>query len=81
MYKNWVAAGIYEKGREIDKSLYKEMYYNEQKGFVRAEANGSCLAFEGKDVDVLCTMSPMGRAIMKVELWDNVSSQTPQQSF
>lgn len=81
IYKNWVAVGIYDKGKECDESLYKEMYYNkEQKGFVREEAKGSILLFEGKDLDIMCTMSPMGRAIMKVEVWDKLFTMA-QQAF
>lgn len=82
LYKNWVAVGIYELGRDCDESLYKEMYYNkDQKGFVRAEATGSGLVYEGKNLDVMVTMSPLGRAIMKVELWDKVFSQMAQQHY
>ncbi|XP_042253799.1 DELTA-actitoxin-Afr1a-like [Thunnus albacares] len=77
MYKNWFAVGIYAKGKECDESLFKEMYYNkEQKGFIREEAHGSGLTFEGRQLDIKATMSPMGRAIMKVELWDKLF--TPQ---
>ncbi|XP_070782949.1 DELTA-actitoxin-Afr1a-like [Enoplosus armatus] len=73
MYKNWLALGIYELDKECDESLYKEMYYNkEQKGFVREEAKGCGLSFEGKNLDLMATMSPMGRAIMKVEVWEKV---------
>lgn len=69
-YENWAAIGIYDVSKECDEKLYKEMYYNkEQQNFVREKGNGCCLKFEGKDLVVMCTMSPMGRAIMKVELW------------
>lgn len=82
LYQNWVAVGIYDKDKECDESLYKEMYYNkEQQSFVWAEAHGSCLMYEGKQLDILCTMSPMGRAIMKVELWDKLFTPITQQAF
>ncbi|XP_038130162.1 DELTA-stichotoxin-Hcr4a-like [Cyprinodon tularosa] len=80
LYKNWIAIGIYDKSKECNESLYKEMYYNkEQNGFVRQESNGSGLTFQGRGVDVKATMSPMGRCIMKVEIWDKVFSQMEQQ--
>lgn len=82
LYKNWVAVGIYEQGKECDKKLYEEMYYNkEQQGFVRQEAEGSCLTYEGKNLDIMCTMSPLGRAIMKVEVWDKSYFQVRQSPY
>lgn len=76
-YKNWFALAIYKKDKECNEKMYKEMYYNKEEGFVRMEANGSGLTFEGNNLDIKGTMSPMGRAIMKVEVWDKLF--TPQQ--
>lgn len=82
LYKNWVAVGIYKQGKECNESLFKEMYNNkDQKGFVRAEAKGCGLTHEGNSLDIMCTMSPMGRAILKVEVWDKTLSQMTQHSF
>lgn len=73
-YKNWAAVGSYEKERETDEKLYKEMYYEKnQQNFAREEAHGSCITYEGKEVLIMCTMSPLGRSIMKVEVWDKSS--------
>lgn len=70
LYENWAAVGIYDVSKEVDEEMYKEMYYSrEQEHFAREKGDGCCLKFEGKDLVVMCTMSPMGRAIMKVELW------------
>lgn len=79
LYKNWLAVGVYQQGRDCNKSLYEEMYYNhQQKSFVREEAKGNGLVFEGNNVDIKATMSPMGRAIMKVEVWEkNYQMQNP----
>ncbi|KAK6291040.1 hypothetical protein J4Q44_G00385610 [Coregonus suidteri] len=79
IYKNWFAVGIFNKGRACDESLYKEMYYEKnQKGFIREEANGSGINYEGNYLDIKATMSPMGRAIMKVEVWDKLFTSNQQ---
>ncbi|XP_077595232.1 DELTA-actitoxin-Aeq1b-like [Stigmatopora nigra] len=71
LFKNWVAVGIFPVARETNRRLYKEMYaYWELKGFARQEGNGCGLTYESDKMDVMVTMSPMGKAIMKVELWD-----------
>lgn len=74
IYKNWVAVGIYDQPpnnqEKSTKKLYEEMYYKNQTSFTRAEANGCCIVYKGKVLDVMCTISPTGRSIMKVELWD-----------
>lgn len=80
LYKNWFAVGIYPKGRECDQALYKEMYYQKhQKGFVREEANGSGINHEGNYLDIRATMCPLGRAIIKVEVWDKLFTPHDQQ--
>lgn len=78
-YQNWAAVGIYDQGRPTDENLYKEMY-NDKKmdNFTRREADGSNITFEGKVLDVMCTMSPLGRAIMKVEVWEKNFSNAEQ---
>ncbi|XP_014048388.1 DELTA-stichotoxin-Hcr4a [Salmo salar] len=79
VYKNWFAVGIFNKGRACDVSLYKEMYNEKnQKGFIREEANGSGISYEGNYLDIKATMSPMGRAIMKVEVWDKLFTPSQQ---
>ncbi|XP_012674541.2 DELTA-stichotoxin-Hcr4b-like [Clupea harengus] len=81
VYKNWYAIGFYPKGKECDEALYKEMYYDkEPKGFVRMEANGSGLTFQGSNLDIKATMCPMEKAIMKVEVWDKMFTPSMQQS-
>ncbi|XP_039990809.1 DELTA-stichotoxin-Hcr4a-like [Xiphias gladius] len=82
MYKNWLAVGIYREGKECNEALYKEMYYNKkQEGFVREEANGSGITYEGASLDIKATMSPMGRAILKVEVWDKLFSPQMHQQY
>ncbi|XP_019962900.1 DELTA-actitoxin-Afr1a-like [Paralichthys olivaceus] len=81
MYKNWFAVGIYQQGKECNEGLYKEMYYNKEQGFKRMEAVGSGVTFEGSNLDIKATMSPMGRAIMKVEVWDKLFSPPMGQHY
>ncbi|CAG02807.1 unnamed protein product [Tetraodon nigroviridis] len=72
-YNNWFAVGIYETGTKCNEGLYKQMY-NEKKqaehGFVREKANGSGINYVGGNLDIRATMNPLGKAIMKVEVWD-----------
>ncbi|KAF1373508.1 hypothetical protein PFLUV_G00239610 [Perca fluviatilis] len=80
VYKNWMALGIYNVDKECNEALYKEMYYSkEQTGFVRQEARGSGLTFEGKTLDIKATMSPMGKAMLKLEVWDKLFTPMMQQ--
>ncbi|XP_033501393.1 actinoporin-like protein [Epinephelus lanceolatus] len=84
LYKNWFAVGIYKKGRNCDKDLYKEMYYEKKQtehGFVREEATGSGINYVGNYLDIKATMSPLENAIMKVEVWDKLFTPMGQQSY
>ncbi|XP_029953891.1 DELTA-sagatoxin-Srs1a-like [Salarias fasciatus] len=81
MYKNWAAVGIYEVSRDVDEVLYKEMYFNkEQVAFERQEAKGSVLVFKGTYLDLMVTMSPLGRCMMKVEVWEKMFNPPTGQS-
>lgn len=72
-YNNWFAVGIYKRGTKCDEGLYKQMYYEKKQaehGFVREKANGSGISYVGSNLDIRATMNPLGKAIMKVEVWD-----------
>lgn len=84
LYKNWFAVGIYKRGRNCDKDLYKEMYYEKNQhehGFVREEATGSGINYMGNRLDIRATMCPLGKAIMKVEVWDKLLTPMGQQAY
>jgi len=46
---------------------------------LREEASGSGINFEGKCLDIRATMCPLGRAIIKLEVWDKMVSPISQQ--
>lgn len=72
-YKNWLAVGIFEHTRECDEKLYEHMYESKDfANFVRQEANGSGLTYNGRAVDVRACMSDEGRAIVKLEVYDKM---------
>lgn len=72
IYQNWMAVGVFEKTKACDKELYKLMY--EGKDFQqlkRCQGDGNGLMHSDKGVDVRSCMSSEGRAIIKLELYDN----------
>ncbi|KAG7492320.1 hypothetical protein MATL_G00013110 [Megalops atlanticus] len=72
-YKNWLGVGIFEHTRACDEALYKHMYYEKDfTNFTRAEANGSGVEYKGRVVDLRATMSNVGRAIIKLEIYDKM---------
>lgn len=84
LYKNWFAVGIYKKSRNCDKDLFKQMYYEKKQkehGFVREEATGSGINYVGGHLDIKATMNPLGKSIMKVEVWDKVFTPLSQQPY
>lgn len=84
LYKNWFAVGIYKSDRSCDEELFKEMYYEKKQkehGFVREEAVGSGINYEGANHDIKATMNPLKKAIMKVEVWDKLFTPMGQQSY
>lgn len=84
LYKNWFAVGLYKKGRECDEALFKEMYYEKKQqehGFVREEATGSGINYVGNYLDIKATMGPLGKAVMKVEVWDKLFTPPGQQRY
>ncbi|KAM4526644.1 DELTA-stichotoxin-Hmg2b-like isoform 1-T2 [Fundulus diaphanus] len=72
-YKNWIAVGIFEHTRPCDEKLYDTMYNGKDfTNFVRQEGNGSGMVYQGRDLDVRACMSDVGKAIIKLELYDKM---------
>ncbi|KAM6905543.1 uncharacterized protein FYW49_015558 [Xenentodon cancila] len=72
-YKSRLAVGVMEQSRSGDKHLYDQMYDGKDlSNFTRSEANGCGLEYKATYVDVRARMSTVGRAIVKVELYDKM---------
>ena len=73
LYKNRLAVGVVENSCACDKHLYDQMYDGKDlSNFTRSEANGSGLEYKASYVDLRATMSTIGNAIVKVDLYDKM---------
>lgn len=73
LYKNRLAMGVIDQSHACDKKLYDQMYDGKDlSNFSRSDANGSGLVYKAKYVDLRATMSSIGKAIVKVELYDKM---------
>ncbi|XP_029945920.1 bryoporin-like [Salarias fasciatus] len=73
LYKNKLAVGVVEQSRACDKTLYDQMYDGKDVSkFTRSEQSGSGLEYKATYVDVRATMSSVGKAIVKLELYDKM---------
>ncbi|XP_026998868.2 DELTA-sagatoxin-Srs1a-like isoform X3 [Tachysurus fulvidraco] len=68
-YNNHLALGIFEKHISCNSQLFYNMYYTDGP-FTREMATGSEVMYSGQGIRVKGTMSPAGKAIMKVEFRD-----------
>ncbi|AWP18138.1 putative cytolysin Src-1-like [Scophthalmus maximus] len=72
-YKNWLGVGIFEHTHACDGKLFDQMYNKKDfTNFVRHEADGSGVKYEGRVVDLRACMSDQGKAIIKLELYDKM---------
>lgn len=70
-YENWLAVGVFENTEGCDKKLYKLMYNGKDfTHFKRGKGDGNGLVHSDKGVDVRSAMSSEGRAIIKMEVYD-----------
>ncbi|XP_034394335.1 bryoporin [Cyclopterus lumpus] len=73
LYKNRLAVAVVEHSRACDKQLYKQLYDGKDlSGLTRSETHGCGLIYQTSYFDVRATMSSIGKAIVKVELYDKM---------
>ncbi len=73
LYKNRLAVGMVGTSRDCDKHLYEQLYDGKDlSNFVRSEDAGSGLLYKADYVDLRATMSSVGKAIIKVEIYDKM---------
>ncbi|XP_066539096.1 uncharacterized protein [Hoplias malabaricus] len=65
-YTNWFALGFFKPDVPCDDALFNQMYY-EGGLFQRQKGTGCCLSYSDKQFVVKGTMSPQGKAVMKLE--------------
>ncbi|XP_059895051.1 bryoporin-like [Gadus macrocephalus] len=75
LYKNRLAVGVVEASRACDKALYETMYGGKDLSMcASSEADGSGMAYKTGQVELRATMSSIGKAIVKVELYDKMTN-------
>ncbi|CAJ1076158.1 bryoporin-like [Xyrichtys novacula] len=73
LYKNRLAVGIVEQSSACDKHLFDQMYDGkDMSNFTRSEKSGTGILYKGTYVDLRATMSSIGKAVVKVELFDKM---------
>ncbi|KAJ8377132.1 hypothetical protein SKAU_G00077160 [Synaphobranchus kaupii] len=69
-YENWFALGLFDPYQACDESLY-DMMYNKVGTFERGKAVGTEIRFQSGKFTLRGNMSPVAKAEMKVELWED----------
>ncbi|XP_065135056.1 uncharacterized protein [Paramisgurnus dabryanus] len=73
-YKNVLGVGLFESSRGCDKALYNHMYDGKDfSQFTRVDAAGSGVTHKAQGVELRATMSNVGKAIIKLEIYDMLS--------
>ncbi|XP_044037708.1 conoporin-Cn1-like [Siniperca chuatsi] len=66
-FSNWYAVGVFDENKVCDSSLFKEMYYNTENGFVRGQAKHGGLTYKGEAVTIRATMSDSCTPVIKIQ--------------
>lgn len=73
LHDNQLALGVFEQSRECNKKLYDHMCEGKDfSNFIRSKKSGAGLEYEAQRIDLRATMSSIGKAIVKVELYDKL---------
>ncbi|XP_044037706.1 uncharacterized protein LOC122869124 [Siniperca chuatsi] len=67
LYSNWYAVGLFDENKVCDYSLYEEMYYNTENGFVRGQAKDGGLTYKGEAVTIRATMSDSCTPVINIQ--------------
>uniref|UniRef100_A0A3Q1IW98 Uncharacterized protein n=1 Tax=Anabas testudineus TaxID=64144 RepID=A0A3Q1IW98_ANATE len=68
LYYNWYAVGVFDEKRQCDHNLYREMYYNTNKTFIRGKARDPSLIYQGDNVTIIAAMSDTYQPVIKVQV-------------
>lgn len=68
---NMYALGIFDISKDCDGGLYEEMSHNETSTFVRGDAKGPSLTYQGQNVTISATMSDSYESVLKLHVSDN----------
>ncbi|XP_029030806.1 DELTA-sagatoxin-Srs1a-like isoform X2 [Betta splendens] len=71
LYSNWLAIGIFARGNNCNYNLYNLMYSGSENNFVRAQADGSSISYEGDFAIITACMSDSGEAVLRVNVKDS----------
>uniref|UniRef100_A0A669ECU3 Actinoporin-like protein n=1 Tax=Oreochromis niloticus TaxID=8128 RepID=A0A669ECU3_ORENI len=68
LYCNWYAVGVFGRTTNCDYDLYRKMYHNPERGFVRGKADGHDLTHTDINVTIKVSMTNLSVATLKVEV-------------
>ncbi|KAK1890367.1 DELTA-actitoxin-Afr1a [Dissostichus eleginoides] len=71
-HSNLYALGVFDRSKQCDEALYKQMYYEEPPTtFSRQHADCSCLTYVGDHITIMGTMSDIHQPVIKVQVSQN----------